>query len=230
MRSIHILVPFLLLALAAPAAQAEESAPEGASKAKAVEALALAAARAAAWEKRVSDLDSDVRDAKDDVRSLRVAPARGRSEAKRRENERKLDAAETHLEALQSKQRALGEAADGVDIESLTAKLAGAVDAGAPVDQKDKDGYTALHLASWFGSTDVARALLAAGADANLTAPQSPLSGDPLGASKQSNCPLSGPTPLHLASYAGRGAIVELLLEHGAKPNAVLGFKDTGAG
>ncbi len=101
---------------------------------------------------------------------------------------------------------------------------------GLPVDRADKDGFTPLHLAAWFGSEGIAERLLTAGANVEISAPQSPLMADPLGASKASECPLSGPTALHLACYAGRGAVVELLLAKDADPSVVLGFKDAGAG
>lgn len=66
------------------------------------------------------------------------------------------------------------------------------------------DGFTALHLAAFFGEEDAARALLERGADVNLVARHESIH----------------VTPLHSAASGGHAAIVELLLEHGADPNA----------
>jgi uncharacterized protein len=66
------------------------------------------------------------------------------------------------------------------------------------------DGFTALHLAAYFGQEDAARLLLEHGADANAVARNAELE----------------VAPLHSAAAGGHGSIVELLLEHGADPNA----------
>lgn len=65
------------------------------------------------------------------------------------------------------------------------------------------DGFTALHLAAFFSRPDVARALVAAGADARAVA-RNP----------------SRVEPIHSAAAAGQIEIVELLLRAGADPNA----------
>jgi ankyrin repeat protein len=67
-----------------------------------------------------------------------------------------------------------------------------------------RDGFTALHLASFFGQEEAARILLDCGADANLVARHASIH----------------VTPLHSAAAGGHSAIVKLLLEHGADPNA----------
>jgi ankyrin repeat protein len=66
------------------------------------------------------------------------------------------------------------------------------------------DGFTALHLAAFFGQEDAARALLERGADVGAVARNPELQ----------------VTPLHSAAAASHGGIVKLLLEHGADPNA----------
>ena len=67
-----------------------------------------------------------------------------------------------------------------------------------------KDGFTALHLASFFGEEEAARLLLERGAEVNLVARNERIH----------------VTPLHSAAAGGHAAIVKLLLEHGADPNA----------
>jgi ankyrin repeat protein len=66
------------------------------------------------------------------------------------------------------------------------------------------DGFTALHLAAFFGQPAAAASLLEAGADAGAV----------------SRNPMSV-TPLHSAAAARQRAIVAQLLERGADPNAV---------
>jgi ankyrin repeat protein len=66
------------------------------------------------------------------------------------------------------------------------------------------DGFTALHLAAFFGQEEAARILLERGADANLVARHESIH----------------VTPLHSAAAGSHAAIVKLLLEHGADPNA----------
>jgi uncharacterized protein len=65
------------------------------------------------------------------------------------------------------------------------------------------DGFTALHLAAFFGHLDAARVLLGAGAAVDAVAM------DP-----------QRVTPLHSAAAGRHPDIVSLLLEHGADPNA----------
>ena len=66
------------------------------------------------------------------------------------------------------------------------------------------DGFTALHLAAFFGQEEAARVLLERGAEVNLVARNASIH----------------VTPLHSAAAGSHSAIVELLLEHGADPNA----------
>ncbi len=66
------------------------------------------------------------------------------------------------------------------------------------------DGFTALHLAAFFGHEDAAALLLEHGADANAVAHDAELE----------------LAPLHSAAAGGNSKLVALLLEHGADPNA----------
>jgi len=66
------------------------------------------------------------------------------------------------------------------------------------------DGFTALHLASFFGHEAAAALLLERGADANAVARNSELQ----------------VAPLHSAAAGAHPKLVTLLLEHGADPNA----------
>jgi ankyrin repeat protein len=65
------------------------------------------------------------------------------------------------------------------------------------------DGFTALHLAAFFGRETVAATLLERGADVSAVA-RNPLRVQ----------------PLHSAAAGGHTAVARLLLEHGADPNA----------
>jgi len=67
-----------------------------------------------------------------------------------------------------------------------------------------KDGFTALHLAAFFGQEGAAKLLLARGAEVNLVA-------------RNANIHV---TPLHSGAAGSHPGIVKLLLEHGADPNA----------
>ena len=71
------------------------------------------------------------------------------------------------------------------------------------VEQYSGDGFTALGLAAFFGHNDVARLLLDAGADANRAARNA-----------------LRVAPLHSACAAGHAALVDLLLQRGADPDA----------
>ncbi len=66
------------------------------------------------------------------------------------------------------------------------------------------DGFTALHLAAFFGEEDAAKLLVERGAQVDLVA-------------RNANIHV---TPLHSAAAGSRSGIVKLLLEHGADPNA----------
>ena len=65
------------------------------------------------------------------------------------------------------------------------------------------DGFTALHLAAFFGREKVAATLLERGADVSVVA-RNPLRVQ----------------PLHSAAAGGHTAVARLLLQHGADPNA----------
>src|SRR5437667_1001746 len=71
-------------------------------------------------------------------------------------------------------------------------------------ERRSGDGFTALHLAAFFGQDDAVRVLLARGAD-----PDAHGTGWMTG------------TPLNSAASAGHAATVDLLLESGADPDAV---------
>lgn len=66
------------------------------------------------------------------------------------------------------------------------------------------DGFTALHLAAYFGQEETAALLLERGADTDVVARNETLH----------------VTPLHSAASGGHPELVALLLEHGADPNA----------
>ncbi len=67
-----------------------------------------------------------------------------------------------------------------------------------------QDGFTALHLAAFFGQEEAVRILVERGADVNVVARNASIH----------------VTPLHSAVAGSHAEIVELLLEHGADPNA----------
>ena len=71
------------------------------------------------------------------------------------------------------------------------------------VDQWSPDGFTALHLAAFFGHADVAAELIRRGSDVGAVA-RNPLRVQ----------------PLHSAAAGGHNEIARLLLEAGADPNA----------
>ena len=73
----------------------------------------------------------------------------------------------------------------------------------AEVSKRAADGFSALHLACFFGHTETARELIARGADVNAAADN-----------------LSGVRPLHSAAAGKSAEIVVLLLEHGATADA----------
>jgi uncharacterized protein len=99
------------------------------------------------------------------------------------------------------------------------------------------DGWTALHLAAFFGQTAAAGALLARGADVgavsrNATA-NMPLHAALAGRMERRLVELllahgadvnarggAGYTPLHLAASRGDAGLVELLLAHGGRPGS----------
>ncbi|MBI1804659.1 MAG: ankyrin repeat domain-containing protein [Ignavibacteriae bacterium] len=69
------------------------------------------------------------------------------------------------------------------------------------------DGFTALHLAVFFGHEDVAQYLITRGADVNAISANRTFA--------------RNVTPLHSAAASNRASIVKLLLAHGANVNAV---------
>jgi uncharacterized protein len=91
--------------------------------------------------------------------------------------------------------------AAGAEIGPLEAAALGELD-GLDPGARGADGFTALHLAAFFGGADAVRALLAAGADANADA-ENPLR----------------VRPLHSAVAARDRDSVRALLEAGADPN-----------
>lgn len=77
------------------------------------------------------------------------------------------------------------------------------IEAGMPVDARDREWRTPLMVAAAFGSTDVAELLLAHGAD------------------PRARDRAYGDTPLHFAALAGRIDVAEMLLAKGAAINVV---------
>jgi uncharacterized protein len=73
----------------------------------------------------------------------------------------------------------------------------------ALLEAHSNDGWTALHLAAFFGHADLAEALLGMGAQVD---------------SRSTNAMKN--TPLHAAAAGGKTELVELLLKHDASPNA----------
>lgn len=84
------------------------------------------------------------------------------------------------------------------------ARIDGLKEAGCDVNAFAEDGWTALHLASFFGHAEAASRLLAAGADASLLA-----SND------------HGNTALHSAVAGGAAPVVAMLIAAGANVNAL---------
>jgi uncharacterized protein len=88
-------------------------------------------------------------------------------------------------------------------VERVQERLA---DEPALVNAYSHDGWTPLHLASFFGHREVASLLLARGADVN--------------ARSKSTRFAKENTPLHAAAANRQIGVAELLLEHGADVNA----------
>ena len=80
------------------------------------------------------------------------------------------------------------------------------IELGADINKADDDGATPLYIATEKGHEAVVRALIEAGADVGVAAPDE--------------------TPLFIATYEGHEAIVRALIEAGADINKA---KDTGA-
>ena len=73
----------------------------------------------------------------------------------------------------------------------------------ARITALSSDGFTALHLASFFSHVEMARELIERGADVNATAANP-----------------SRVQPLHSAAAGQSTQIIALLLDHGARPDA----------
>ena len=83
-------------------------------------------------------------------------------------------------------------------------ELAPVLDHETDINHLSGDGFSALHLACFFGSLKTAALLVEKGANVNIHAGN-----------------MSDLRPLHSACAAGQGAIVSLLLKAGAKPNVI---------
>lgn len=106
-----------------------------------------------------------------------------------------------------------------------------------PIDQRSGDGFTALHLAAFFGRRRIAQELLDRGADPNAwalgTLRVQPLHSAVAGRHEQVARLLvergaepdqpqdGGFTPLHAAAANGMTALSDFLVEHGANPKAL---------
>jgi len=103
-------------------------------------------------------------------------------------------------------------------------------------DRRSGDGFTALHLAAFFGQDDAVRLLLARGADPDARG-TGWMTGTPLNSATSARHAAAmellleagadpdavqrgGWTPLHSAAHNGDARAVELLLAHGADPTA----------
>lgn len=121
----------------------------------------------------------------------------------------------------------------GAEVGPAEAAALGRLDGLDPA-ARSGDGFTALHLAAFFGGADAVRALLAAGAppdadDANpfkvrpLHSAVSVRDHDAARALLEAGADPNvrqqgGYTPLHSAAHNGDEALVQLLLDHGADP------------
>jgi ankyrin repeat protein len=100
----------------------------------------------------------------------------------------------------------------GAEIDVFAAAATGRVDDlrrtvnGATINSFAYDGWTPLHLASFFGHVDAVRALLESGADVRAVSRNS-----------------LGNTPLHAAAAGRHDEVARLLLTHGADAHAVDG-------
>ena len=125
---------------------------------------------------------------------------------------------------------------DGVRVAQLL------LEHGGDVNTRRKDGWTPLHVASYFGDVEIVRLLLDHGADPEANAEgdmgEKPLHKVSYGKYRSQEDGVrvaqlllehggdvntrrkDGWTPLHLASYFGDAEIVRLLLDHGADPEA----------
>ena len=126
------------------------------------------------------------------------------------------------------------EAATFGDLDRLAVLLADDPDL---TGRRSGDGFTALHLAAFFGQDEAVRLLLARGADPDVPG-TGWMTGTPLNAAASARhatvvallleagadpgaVQRGGWTPLHSAAHNGDARTVELLLSHGADPSAV---------
>jgi uncharacterized protein len=126
------------------------------------------------------------------------------------------------------------EAATFGDLDRLAVLLAADPDLS---ELRSGDGFTALHLAAFFGQDDAVRLLLARGADPDARG-TGWMTGTPLNAAASARhatvvallleagadrdaVQRGGWTPLHSAAHNGDARTVELLLAHGADPAAM---------
>jgi ankyrin repeat protein len=126
------------------------------------------------------------------------------------------------------------EAATFGDLDRLAVLLADDPDL---TDRRSGDGFTALHLAAFFGQDDAVRLLLARGADPDARG-TGWMTGTPLNAAASARhatvvallleagadpdaVQRGGWTPLHSAAHNGDARTVELLLAHGADAAAM---------
>ncbi|KAG1945785.1 oxysterol-binding protein-related protein 1 [Pimephales promelas] len=113
------------------------------------------------------------------------------------------------MEELDPEEQFLRDARNG-NLEGIQRLLMSKIKEEANIDinckgkSKSNHGWTPLHLASYFGHTDVVEELLKAGADANLS----------------NNV---GDTALHKAAFTGRKEVVMLLLQYDACPSVING-------
>jgi uncharacterized protein len=121
----------------------------------------------------------------------------------------------------------------GAHVGPLEAAALGRLD-GLDPHARGADGFTALHLAAFFGGAGAVEALLAAGADPDAD-DENPLRVRPLHSAVAARDreavrallqagahpdvrQQGGYTPLHGAAHAGDAELVRLLLAHGADP------------
>lgn len=116
------------------------------------------------------------------------------------------------------------------------AELLGESDAD-PIDARSGDGFTALHLAAFFGRLRIAQELLDRGADANTWSSgvrrvqplHSAVAGGHAAVARLLVERGAGPdqpqdggfTPLHAAARNGMDTLCDFLVEHGANPKAL---------
>ena len=146
-----------------------------------------------------------------------------------------LDEAEREREVDRETAGRRGARPGAVDGSNGTSRAL-AEDAAAPIDERSADGFTALHLAAFFGRPEVARLLLDRGADPNAWATGDlyvqPLHSAVAGGHEEVAAMLihdgadidapqrHGYTPLMGAAQNGMAATVQLLLARGSDPRA----------